>query len=67
MVAFQAALVTVTSAPDWLTFPFHRWVTVWPWLNGQVSFQPLIASPGLPGLFTVTFAPNPPAHWLVTV
>src|SRR5690242_17483596 len=30
MVPFQAALVTVTAAPDWVNDPFHSWVMVCP-------------------------------------
>jgi hypothetical protein len=54
----------VTAAPDWLTTPFHSWVTVCPDGKLQPSVQPLSGSPTL---VTATDAPKPPCHWLVTV
>ncbi|GAB3809345.1 hypothetical protein GCM10027605_44120 [Micromonospora zhanjiangensis] len=56
--------MTVTRAPDWLTAPFHSWLTVCPAANDQASCQPLTASPRL---VTVTEAPNPPPQELVIV
>jgi hypothetical protein len=62
MLPFQLAFVTVTSAPDWLTVPFHSWVMVCPPLNDHVSRHPFTGSPRLS---MVTLAPKPPGHWFV--
>src|SRR6185312_11987733 len=58
---FQAALRTVTVEPDWVTVPFHSWVTVCPAGNANTSDHPLIGSPRF---VTSTAAPKPPGHWL---
>jgi hypothetical protein len=42
---------------------FHAWVTVWPAGYDQVRVHELTASPRL---VTVTLAPKPPGHWLLT-
>ena len=57
------ALVTVTDWPDWLTVPFHSWVTCWLPGKVQATFQELTA---LPRLVIETLAPKPAFHWLVT-
>ena len=46
-----------------VTVAFHAWVTPWPGAKLQPRVQPVTASPRL---VTVTSAPKPPAHSLVT-
>jgi hypothetical protein len=57
-------LVTVTLFPDWVALPFQNWVMVWP--AGKENFRVQLDS-GSPRFLMSTLAPNPPAHWLVTV
>ena len=64
MLPLYDMLVTRTAEPDWLTVPFHSWVTIWPLANVQPSVQLDIGSPRL---VMFTFAPKPPGHWLVMV
>jgi len=63
MEAFQPTLLTLTCDPDWVTVPFHAWVTVCPAAKDQVSRHPFTGSPRLS---TLTLVPKPPGHWLVT-
>ena len=64
MVPFHPALRTDTAAPDCVTEPFQSWLTVWPAPNEKRSSH---AATGSPRLVTLTSAPKPPCHWLVTV
>jgi hypothetical protein len=61
---FHPALRTDTSAPVWVTEPFHSCETRWPAPKEKRTSHPVIGSPRL---VTRTSAPNPPCHWLVTV
>ena len=61
---FHPALRTDTAAPDWVTEPFHSWLTVWPAPNEKRRSQ---AVTGSPRLVTLTSAPKPLCHWLVTL
>ena len=63
MAPFHAALATVTWAPDCVTLPFQSWVTVCPAVKDHVNCHEVTGSPRLVRL---TFAPNPPDHWLET-
>jgi len=56
--------LAVTTAPLCVVVAFHACVTLWPAPNAQVSVQPVTASPRL---VTLTSAPKPPPHELVTV
>lgn len=55
-------MVTVTWPSDWVYEPFHGRVMVCPAVKDHVNRHPFI---GLPSLVTLTFAPNPPDHWLL--
>jgi hypothetical protein len=61
--ALYPASAAVTWVPLWVIVEFQAWVTCWPAVKPQPSFQPLIGSPRL---VTATVPLNPPAHWVGT-
>ena len=64
MFAVYEAAVTVTSAPDWVAVPPHRWETRWPSGKAQRRVQPLTAAEPV---LRRTISPwKPPDHSPVT-
>jgi hypothetical protein len=57
---FQASLVAVTAAPDWVAFPPQAWVTVWPLPKVQDTVQPVVDD--VPEFVTFTSPWKPPGH-----
>ena len=57
-----STLAAVTEFPLVVIFVFQDWLTVWPLVNVQVTFHPLIAA--TPAV-TLISAWNPPSHWFV--
>ena len=60
---FHGMLVTVTWEPDVEWTPFHSCWIPWPSGNAQRRSHD---DTGSPRLVTVTLAPKPPGHWLLT-
>lgn len=61
--ALYETFFAVTAAPLCDVVAFQACVTAWPAVNDHVRVQALTGSPRLVSL---TSAPNPVAHWLVT-